>query len=67
MMKADRILVHTRGSSADDPAVSRAFALAKRCGSRLMLVDVFDELPAAFGPLLSSLAMADAREEAERE
>lgn len=67
MLKADRILVQTRGSSADDPAVSRAFALAKRSGARLMLLDVFDELPLAFEPLLSSLSMPDAREEAERE
>lgn len=67
MMKADRILVLARGSSADDPAVSRAFALAKRSGSRLLLIDVFDELPEAFEPLLSSLSITDAREEAERE
>jgi universal stress protein E len=67
MMKADRILVHVRGSSADDPAVSRAFALAKRSRSRLMLLDVFDELPGVYEPLLSSLSTADAREEAQRE
>ena len=67
MLKADRILVCMCGSSADDPAISRAFAVARRSGSRLMLLDVFDELPPEFEPLLSSLRMKDAREEAERE
>lgn len=66
-MKTDRILVLARGSSADDPAVSRAFALARRFASHLTLLDVFDELPGEFEPLLSSLKTVDAREEAQRE
>jgi nucleotide-binding universal stress UspA family protein len=67
MLQADRILVHTRGSSALDPVLSRASALAKHCGAQLLLLDVFNELPPEFEPLLSSLPHADAREEAERE
>ncbi len=67
MLRAHRIVVFARGSSADDPAISRAFALAKHCGSRVKLLDVFDELPEQFEPLLSSLKVKDAREEAQRE
>jgi nucleotide-binding universal stress UspA family protein len=67
MMKLDRILVYARGATADDPAVSRAFALARHSSARVMLLDVFNELPETFEPLLSSLPVVDAREEAERE
>jgi len=67
MLKADRILVFVGGASADDPAVSRAYQLARHSGSRLVLLDVFDELPPEFEPLISSLRMKDAREEAQRE
>lgn len=67
MLKADRILVFVGGTSADDPAVSRAYSLARNGGSRVMLLDVFDELPSEFEPLISSLKMKDAREEAQRE
>jgi universal stress protein E len=67
MMRARRILVYARGHSASDPAIARAFAIASRSGSELTLLDVFNELPGEFEPLLSSLSISDAREEAERE
>ncbi|HEX5132342.1 MAG TPA: universal stress protein [Candidatus Krumholzibacteria bacterium] len=67
MLHADRILVYTRGRSADDPAVSRAVALAKQSGALISIIDVFDGLPPEFGPLQFSLPLTDACEEAERE
>lgn len=67
MNALERILVYTRGATPDDPAVSRAVAIARRWGGRVRLMDVFAELPPGWEPLLASLDMGDAREEAERE
>jgi nucleotide-binding universal stress UspA family protein len=67
MHALERILVYTRGATPDDPAVSRAIAIARRWGGRIRLMDVFAELPPGWEPLLASLDMGDAREEAERE
>jgi nucleotide-binding universal stress UspA family protein len=66
-MRVRRILVYARGSSTDDPAIARALSLATHAGAELKLLDVFNELPEEFEPLLSSLSISDAREEAERE
>ncbi|MDH4036501.1 MAG: universal stress protein [Candidatus Krumholzibacteria bacterium] len=67
MMRVRRILVYARGSSPDGPAIARASRLATHSGAELKLLDVFNELPEEFEPLLSSLTINDAREEAERE
>lgn len=67
MKRQERILVATRGTSADDPAISRAFAVARRTGAQLVLLDALPNLPTGWEALLSSLEIDDAREEAERE
>ncbi len=60
------ILVFTRGESTDDPALSRAFAVAKRFRARVRLVDVLNDIPAGWEPLLASFPVGEARQEAER-
>jgi universal stress protein E len=67
MAALERILVFTHGTSVDDPAVCRAFSIAKRVGAHLILLDATAGFPVGREALLATLEIHDAREEAERE
>ncbi len=67
MTPIERILVYTHGTTVDDPAVCRAFSIAKHVGARLVLLDATAGFPVGREALLATLEIHDAREEAERE